>query len=369
VFSGKVFFLGGSTALEKLAPDVLAGDLSGILARESPAYLRPYVFPPLDLALISNWEEKVRVLAEQSARLPITVLGGVPSWLLILFQRLKEITGKDRIADVWPSLRLIIHGGVKFDPYRELFRREIGSDRVRFQDIYGCSEGYVAFEDPRYDLLRLVPDHGLFFEFVPVEELGKDRPTRHVAATVEVGVQYAVVLSTCAGLWGYVIGDTVAFERRDPPLLRFTGRTKYFLSAFGEHLINEEVEKAVTAAAAATGAAVVDFHVGPRFPAAPAELGRHLYLVEFAAPPKDLGKFAAELDAVLCRINDDYRAHRSGGTGMAAPEVKVVPRGGFADWMRSVGKLGGQHKLPRMDNSGALTGKLVAWLEGRRALE
>jgi hypothetical protein len=159
-----------------------------------------------------------------------------------------------------------------------------------------------------------------------------------------------------------VVGDTVAFERRDPPLLRFTGRTKYFLSAFGEHLINEEVEKAITTAAAATNAAVVDYHVGPLFPARPSELGRHLYLVEFARVPADLSQFRSELDLTLCRMNDDYRAHRNGGTGMDPPEIRPVPPGAFAEWMRAHGKLGGQHKLPRMDNSGQLTREMAEWL-------
>jgi hypothetical protein len=362
LFRGRLFFLGGSSDLERVAPDVLAGDLSGIATREVPAYLRPYSFPPLNLALLTNWEEKVRILAEHSANLPITMISGVPSWLLILFNRLKEITGKDRLIDIWPQLRLIIHGGVKFDPYRDLFRKEVGSDGVRFLETYPCSEGFVAFEDPRYDLLRLVPDHDIFFEFVPVDELGKDRPVRHTLVNLEVGTQYSVVLTTCAGLWSYVVGDTVAFERRDPPLLRFTGRTKYYLSAFGEHLISEEVEKAVTAAAAVTNAAVTDFHVGPLFPAQPAELGRHLYLVEFARFPVDVGQFRSELDLTLCRINDDYRAHRNGGTGLAEPEIRPVPRGAFADWMRAHGKLGGQHKLPRMDNTGELTSQMADWL-------
>ncbi len=367
LFRGRLFFLGGSTDLEQLAPGILAGDLSGIITREVPEYLRPYSFPTLDIALRTDWEEKVRLLAERSARLPITLVSGVPSWLLILFHQLKEVTGKDRLIDIWPQLRLVVHGGVKFDPYRELFRKEIGSDDVGFMDAYGCSEGFVAFEDPRYELLRLIPDHDIFFEFVPVEELGNGNPMRHTVADVEIGVQYAIVMTTCAGLWSYVVGDTVAFERRDPPLFRFTGRTKYFLSAFGEHLINEEVEKAVTTAAYATNAAVVDFHVGPLFPVQPSELGRHLYLVEFARVPVDLTQFRSELDTTLCRINDDYRAHRNGGTGMAPPEIRPVPPGAFADWMRAHGKLGGQHKLPRMDNSGELTRQMAGWIAERQA--
>ncbi|HEV3448874.1 MAG TPA: GH3 auxin-responsive promoter family protein, partial [Gemmataceae bacterium] len=211
--------------------------------------------------------------------------------------------------------------------------------------------------------LRLIPDHQIFFEFVPVAELGASRPTRHTAADVVPGVHYAVVLTTCAGLWSYVVGDTVCFECRDPPLLRFTGRTRYGLSAFGEHLISEEIERAVAQAAEATGTAVVDFHVGPVFPDTPGVPGRHRYLVEFAPDPSDVAEFARQLDATLGRLNEDYAAHRAGDLTMLAPEVWPVPRGGFAAWMRSRGKLGGQHKLPRMDNSGKMTEELNEYFQ------
>jgi hypothetical protein len=362
VFDGRIFFLGGSTDLQLLAPGVRAGDLSGIGACEVSSFLRPYTFPPLDIALLADWEKKLDLLAERSAALPITVLTGIPSWMLVLFDRLKRVTGRRHIADIWPALRLVVHGGTKFDPYQALFHNEIGSDAVRFLETYPCSEGFIAIEDPRFNLLRLLPDNGVFFEFVPVDELGKDRPTRHTTADLVPGVQYAVVLTTCAGLWSYVVGDTVCFERRDPPLLRFTGRTRYFLSAFGEHLISEEVERAVTRAAQTAGAAVSDFHVGPIFPPHPGAPGRHRYLVEFAHAPADIDRFSEELDGELCKLNEDYRAHRAGDLTMLAPEVWAVRSGGFADWLRSRGQLGGQHKVPRMDNTGRLTEELSRWV-------
>jgi hypothetical protein len=401
LFNGCLFFLGGSTDLQAVGsgqwavgskeqevrgqksevieqaasslptahcplPTVFAGDLSGIATREVPAVLRPYTYPPPDLALLSDWEEKLDRLAEQSARLPITLVSGVPSWLLVLFERLRERAGRERVAEVWPTLRVVVHGGTRFDPYRGLFRRLVG-DGVHFLETYPASEGFVAAEDPRYELLRLIPDHGVFFEFVPVRELGRDRPTRHTVADLVPGVQYAVVLTTCAGLWGYVLGDTVCFERRDPPLLRFTGRTRQFLSAFGEHLIGEEVERAVAQAAAAIGAEVVDFHVGPVFPGPIGAVGHHRYLVEFVRPPRDVRGFMRELDAALRRMNEDYRAHRAGDLTLRGPEVIPVRRGGFADWMRARGKLGGQHKVPRIDNSGQLTQELMDWFRGEAA--
>ena len=369
LFTGRMFFLGGSTDLQQLPlpqpgprpVTVLAGDLSGIAAREVPALLRPYSYPPLDLALMRDWQEKLDQLCDRSQHLPITLVSGVPSWLLVLFERLLQLTGRDKLIDVWPTLQVIVHGGTSFEPYRSLFRRIVGSDSVQFLETYPASEGFIAAEDPRYRSLRLIPDHQVFFEFVPVEDLGHTRPTRHTAAEVVPGLQYAVVLTTCAGLWSYVVGDTVCFERRDPPLLRFTGRTRYGLSAFGEHLISEEIEQAVARAAEATGAAVVDFHVGPVFPDTPGVPGRHRYLVEFAGNQPDLIEFARQLDDALGRLNEDYAAHRSGDLTMLAPEVWPVRRGGFAEWMRSRGKLGGQHKLPRMDNTGGLTQELSTY--------
>jgi hypothetical protein len=372
LLTGRLFFLGGSTDLVEPVPQnrkgtkpVLAGDLSGIVAREASPALRPFTFPPPELALLGDWDKKLDLLAEHAARLPITMLSGVPSWLLILFDRLKKVTGRDRIADIWPALRLVIHGGTRFDPYRSLFRRELG-DEVCLLDTYPASEGYIASEDPRHGLLRLLPDHDIFFEFVPMEDLKAERPTRHSIGQVEPGVQYAIVMTTCAGLWSYLPGDTVCFERRDPPLLRFTGRTRYFLSAFGEHLISEEVERAIAVAAEKSGSAVVDFHVGPVFPESPAAPGKHRFLVEFAGPSPDAGRFATSLDGELCKINEDYRAHRQGDLTLLAPEVRAVRAGGFADWMRSQGKLGGQHKVPRMDNTGQLTEQLGTFLlQGR----
>ena len=363
LFTGKFFFLGGSTDLRKQADSSLAGDLSGIAAKELYEFLRSYTFPPGEMTLITNWEEKVRKFAELSANEPITALSGIPAWMYVLFARLKEATGKKTVAEAWPELRLVIHGGTKFDPYRDLFKKEIGSDLVKFCEVYPCSEGFIATEDPRYGLLRIVPDHDIFFEFVPVDELSKENPTRHTLANVEVGVQYAVVLTSCAGVWSYLLGDTVAFEKRDPPLIRFTGRTKYFLSAFGEHLISEEVEKAVAHACEVCGVHQLNFHVGPVFPTQPGKPGHHLYLIEFADGSPDTKRFAQEIDEELSRINEDYAPHRHGDLAMLIPEVRVVRPGGFDEWMKARGKYGGQNKVPRMDNSGTMTRDMATWFQ------
>jgi hypothetical protein len=359
LFHGRMFFLGGSSDLERPAPGVLQGDLSGIVSKELSELLRPYTFPPLDLALEPDWDRKLEQLTARSLDEAITLVGGVPSWLLALFHRLLERSGKSTLSEVWPSLEVVVHGGVKFDPYRAAFAAVLGSPQIRLQETYPCSEGFIAFGDPATGLLRLVFDHGLFYEFVPLDELDAPRPTRHWLGNVQTGINYAIVLSTCAGMWGHIVGDTVRFESLVPPLISFTGRTRYSLSAFGEHLISEEIEAAVASAAAAAGASVRDWHVGPVFEGA---LGYHLYIVEFLEAPRDLCAFRTALDAELSRRNADYRAHRADGVGLPLPAVVVSRSGGFEGWMRRRGKLGGQHKVPRMDSAGALTRELVELL-------
>lgn len=361
LFHGRMFFLGGTTALETIAPGVQQGDLSGIAAVELSPLLRPYTFPPLDLALEANWDRKLDALANRCPHDQITLVSGVPSWLLMLFQRVLRETGKRTIGEAWPALEVVVHGGVKFDPYEEAFRAIIGRDDVRLQETYPCSEGFIGFGDPETGLLRLIVDHGIFYEFIPMSEYrsqGTDA-TRHWLGDAQTGVEYAIVVSTCAGMWAHLIGDTIRFESLNPPLFRFTGRTKYTLSAFGEHLINEEVEAAIAASSRATESTVRDWHVGPVFEGA---LGHHQYVVEFLGEPADPETFGRVLDEELQRRNDDYRAHRAERVGIPSPGIIVARSGAFESWMRRRGKLGGQNKVPRMDGSGELTRDLVGYV-------
>jgi len=370
-FTGKFFFLGGSTEFRKQADGSHAGDLSGIATKELVDVARPYTFPSLELSLIPDWETKLAKLTEAGIREKIAAVSGVPSWMLKLFDTVLQATGKRTLRDVWPELQLIVHGGTKFDSYRETFHSVVG-DGVDYCEVYPCSEGFIATEDPRYKLLRLVPDHDIFFEFIPIEyfqdgKLTTDKPTRHTLATVTPGVVYAVAVTTCAGLWSYLIGDTVRFESVQPPLLHFTGRIRNFLSAFGEHLIEEEVEKAIAVAAAVCGVRSKDHHVGPVFPTDPKVPGHHLYLIEFHdRPPADQQQFLTALDNELSRLNEDYAAHRLGNLTMMPPQLKLVPVGGFDAWMAARGKAGGQNKVPRMDNSGKMTYEIVSWLSAFR---
>jgi hypothetical protein len=363
-FGGKSFMLGGSTDLVEEAPGVFSGDLSGIAAKTLPGWAAGYAFPPPDLTYLTDWEEKVAKIADASLAESIRVLTGTPSWVLILLDHVAKLRAARGETALYPELKLFIHGGVNFAPYRQRFLDLFADQPVDMREVYPASEGFIAVADRGYgEGLKLSLDNGLFFEFVPLEELGSANPARHWAKTIEPGVNYAVVMSTCAGLFGYVIGDTVRFVDTKTPRLLITGRTSYMLSAFGEHLIGEEIERAVSEAAAALGAVVTDYSVGAEFPNEAGDLGGHLYIVEFEAepPPGMAVQFGARIDAALQAMNDDYRAHRAEGYGLKGPEVRVVPRGFFAAWMKSRGRLGGQNKVPRVINDETLWSGLKAF--------
>ena len=360
ILAGRNFVLGGSTDLRELAPGVRAGDLSGIAADQTPWWARLRYFPPRALETISDWEVKIERLAAASLDQDIRSISGTPSWMLLFFDKLAELrpdVGR-RLAGHYPDLELVIHGAVNFAPYRKIFGELLEGSRARTREVYVASEGFIAVAD-RGDGegLRLITDNGLFYEFVPLEELDRPAPTRHWLKDIEIGVNYAVVVTSCAGLWSYVLGDTVRFVDRAPPRLLITGRTSYTLSAFGEHLIDEEIETAIAAAAEAIGAAVTDYSVGALMPERAGELGQHLYIVEFADRVPDepaLDVFARTLDEALSATNEDYDAHRAGGYGLKPPRIHPVPPGGFAAWMKSRGQLGGQHKVPRIIADGEL---------------
>ena len=365
-FAGPTFMLGGSTALVEEAKGVFSGDLSAIAAKTLPFWAKPYAFPPNDLALLADWDQKLTRTAEASLTQNIRVLTGTPSWVLILLERMRALRDARGQASVpaFPALRLYIHGGVNFAPYRPRFEALFAEQDIDLREVYPASEGFIASADRGPgEGLKLSLDNGLFFEFVPVEELDSPNPTRHWAGNIQPDVNYAVVMTTCAGLFAYVIGDTVRFVDTKPPRLLITGRTSYMLSAFGEHLIGEEIEAAVTDAAAKIGADVTDFSVGALYAEREGELGGHLYIVEFGATPDEAARarFAGYIDDDLRRRNDDYRAHRADGHGLNAPRVHAVPPGTFAAWMASRGRAGGQNKVPRVINDRTLFDNLRAF--------
>ena len=364
LFAGRVFMLGGSTGLVRQAPGVFSGDISGIEAAAMPGWARLRYFPPRDLEGIADWQVKIGRFAERSLDTEISAIAGTPSWLLLFFERLAEIAGARRggaarrIADIYPELELLSHGGVAWAPYRDRFAALLEGSRAETREVYPASEGFFAIADGGDgEGMRLQLDAGIFYEFIPVDQLDTAHPDCRWVGDVEPGVNYALAVTTCAGLWRYLVGDTVTVVERDPPRVLVTGRTSYMLSAFGEHVIGAEVEQAVAAAARAIGATVNDFAAGSVHPEETGARGGHLYIVELGAERGENGlgaeqhaRFAQELDSTLCRLNDDYETHRAGGYGMDAPRVRFLPSGGFAAWMKSRGKLGGQNKVPRIVN-------------------
>jgi hypothetical protein len=364
IFDGKTFMLGGSTKLVPEAPGIWSGDLSGIAVKRMPFWARPYAFPKEEHALIPNWEEKAELMARTSLDEKIRALTGTPAWILMLLDRVRALRAeRGERGPEYPDLELLVHGGVNFAPYRARFERLFAGLDVDMREVYPASEGFIAIADRRYgEGLRLNLDHGLFFEFVPLEDLSSPNPRRHWIANVETGVNYAVVMSTCAGLWAYVIGDTVRFVDKNPPRILITGRTTYWLSGFGEHLLAEQIETGIAEAAAAIGADVTDYSVSAVY-----ERAGHLYVTEFAGGPPDqerLAQFAKTLDATLRRIVNDYDYYRKDGR-IVLPEIRPVPPGTFASWMKSRGKLGGQNKVPRIINDEALWGNLLRFVAER----
>jgi hypothetical protein len=355
---GKSFMLGGSTELLEEGPGRFSGDLSGIAAKTMPIWAKPYRFPATDLSLLKDWDEKLDVLAQRSRSEKIRVLTGTPIWLLLLFQRIEALganAGRNSV-NPFPDLQLLIHGGISYEPYKsriDPILERVGAAR---REVYPASEGFIAVADKNPgEGLRLILDNGLFFEFIPLSELGADNPTRHWVGNIETDLDYAIIISSCAGVFAYLIGDTVRFVDRDPPRLIITGRTSYMISAFGEHLIGEEVEAAVLAAATTANVEVLEFSMGPIFSHIDGAAGRHLYVIELdqsalSGQARDdlIERISNAIDEDLKIRNDDYIVHRGDGVAMGHPEVALVPPGSFADWMRKRGKLGGQHKVPRV---------------------
>lgn len=355
IFAGRSFVLGGSTELKEEASGIFSGDLSGISAKTLPFWAQSRFYPPADLALLKNWEEKIEIFSQRCLSENIRMISGVPSWMLIFFDRLFELhpEAEGRLVNLFPDLEMIVHGGVNFEPYYGRFKELLTGSSAELREVYPASEGFIAIADRGYrDGMRLNLDIGLFYEFVPLDELESANPTRHWIGTVQPDIQYAIVLTTCGGLWSYILGDTIRFVDTAVPRLLVTGRTSYYLSAFGEHLIADEIEDSISSAASTIDNRVLDYSVGPRFPQKERELGRHIYVVEFERYPssQEIELFIERLDTRLSERNEDYEAHRAEGYGLDLPEIIPVASGFFARWMKKRGKLGGQHKVPRIIN-------------------
>ena len=354
---GKMIFLQGSPKLAKTPGGVPLGRLSGIVAHHVPSYLQANRLPSWETNCIDDWETKVDAVVRETCTEDLRLVSGIPSWVQMYFERLLEHTGKATVREVFPNLSLFVHGGVAFGPYAERFRQLLGFDIARVE-LYPASEGFLAYQDaPGVEGMLLNVNDGIYFEFIPADRYFDDKPPRLTVGEVEVGVQYAVVLSTNAGLWGYDIGDTVKFVSLDPPRVVVTGRIKHFTSAFGEHVIAEEVEGAAQEAMEAHGGVITEFHVAPEV--APVEgLPYHEWVVAFETQPRDLAAFAATLDKALQSRNPYYKDLIQGAV-LRPAVVTSVPADRFKEAMRKRGKLGGQNKIPRLANDRAMADLLL----------
>jgi hypothetical protein len=349
LLTGKGLVIGGSHQINQLHEDVQYGDLSAVLLQNSPFWGHWLRTPDLSIALMDEWEEKIEALAQSTIQENVTSMAGVPTWLIVLLKRILEITGKETIKEVWPNLELYMHGGVSFVPYKAHFEKLIGAP-INYLEMYNASEGFFAAQDDiTVEGMLLMCEHGVFYEFMPIEEWGKEHPQTLQLDEVEIGKNYAPVITTNGGLWRYLIGDTIQFTSLEPYRVKVSGRLKHYMNAFGEEVIVDNTDKAIAMACKKTGAAVKDYTAAPVY-FSEAENGAHEWLIAFDRDPQSLPEFVYELDTALKQINSDYEAKRHKDIALRLPVVQAVPPQTFDNWLRHRGKLGGQHKVPRLSN-------------------
>ena len=359
LLTGKGLVVGGSHQISKLNNDIQFGDLSAVLMQNTPFWGQWIRTPELSVALLDEWENKIEQLAQITANENVTSLAGVPTWTLLLLKRILEIKEKKTINEVWPNLELYINGGVSFVPYKEQFDKILGT-KINYLEIYNASEGFIAGQQtPNDDGLLLFTEHGIFYEFMPVEEYGKPKPQTVGLKDVQLDKNYALVISTTGGLWRYIIGDTIKFTHLNPYKIKVTGRLKHYMNAFGEEVMVDNTDKAIAWAAAKTNAVVNDYTAAPVY-FSESSNGTHEWLIEFDVPPQNLQLFTTELDAALKTINSDYEAKRYKDIALRMPIVHAAKKGIFKEWLRSKGKLGGQHKVPRLSNERKVVEEILA---------
>ncbi|MDB0027202.1 GH3 auxin-responsive promoter family protein [Flavobacteriales bacterium] len=357
IVNGKMIFLQGSPELTKTG-DILTGRLSGIVAHHIPAYLTKNRLPSFETNCIDDWEMKVDEIVDETLPENMSLISGIPPWVQMYFEKLQKKTGKI-IKDIFPNFDLFIYGGVNYEPYRKAFEKLIGKkvDRI---ELYPASEGFIAYQDSQTEEgMLLCVNHGIFYEFIPSEEFFNKNPKRISLEDVKVGVNYVIILNTNAGLWGYNIGDTIKFVSINPYRIIVSGRIKHFTSAFGEHVIAEEVEKSLKETIEILTSEVNEFHVAPQVN--PEEgLPYHEWLIEFEKEPEDLNQFSVEMDKTLQKYNSYYKDLITGGI-LNPLKITPISKNGFREYMKSIGKLGGQNKVPRLANDREIADKLTAF--------
>ncbi|MFM7021564.1 MAG: GH3 auxin-responsive promoter family protein [Flavobacteriales bacterium] len=349
VFDGKCLILGGSREINHLNKNSYIGDLSAILVDNLPFLISKRRSPDKKTALMGNWEEKLERMSDIAIKENIRTLAGVPSWTLVFLKKVLEKTGKENIEEVWPEIEMFMHGGVKFDPYIEQYKKLFPSGKMKYLETYNASEGYfgLQLESKVRDMLLLL-DNGIFYEFIPLSEVDKEYPKVLPLYEVEINKAYAMIISTNAGLWRYALGDTIKFTSTTPYRFIILGRTKFCINAFGEELMIDNVEKAIQIVSEKLKVKINDYTAAPVF--MDKGSGAHEWVIEFEENPKDLNYFTESLDNALKTLNSDYEAKRYKNMVLHKPEVTTVARGTFYKWFKSKDKLGGQNKIPRLSN-------------------
>jgi hypothetical protein len=351
IFTGKSLVMGGSHQVNQLDNNSFYGDLSAVILKNLPVWAEFYRTPDISIALMENFEEKIERMAQLTIDENVTSIAGVPTWNIVLAKRILEITGKSNLLEVWPNLELYFHGAVSFSPYREQFKKLIPSDNFYYLETYNASEGFFGIQDQSdSEEMLLMLDYGIYYEFLPVENLFDEQPKTLNLSEVKLGENYALIISTNAGLWRYMIGDTIRFTSLSPYRIQITGRTKHFINAFGEEVIIDNAERALAIACQHTGAVIRDYTAAPIY-FSDQQSGGHEWIVEFEQRPSDKEFFVDLLDDTLRKINSDYDAKRFKDLALRRPLLHIAPDGTFYKWMKQRGKLGGQNKVPRLANN------------------
>ena len=363
LYKGKHLIVGGSSEVNQLSTDSYFGDLSAIIVKNLPWWAEIRRTPAKEIALMSEWEEKIEKMAQNTINDDVYILAGVPSWTMLLANRVLEITGKNNLKEIWPNLELFMHGGVSFKPYKAHFEKLISDSNMNYVETYNASEGFFGIQDiPGSDELLLMLDYGIFYEFIPMSEFKGVNSNNVVSLSeVEKGVNYAMVISTNGGLWRYILGDTIQFTSLFPFRFKITGRTKSFLNTFGEEVVVENAESAIAHACLKTNAQIRDFTVAPIY-MENNERGAHEWLIEFVNEPTDFSRFCQLLDENLREINSDYDAKRYKNMILDKPKIHQIPKGTFDRWLKSKDKLGGQNKIPRLLNERTIINEIQHFL-------
>lgn len=363
VFLGKSLTIGGTLETNPLNAEgnARAGDISAVIMHNLPIWAQFIRTPSLEVALMGEWEAKIDQMAIETMDENVTSIAGVPTWTILLIQKILALKKASNILEVWPNLEVFFHGAVAFGPYRKLFSELIPSPKMRYMETYNASEGFFGLQDQKdSDELLLLLDYGIFYEFIPMDEIEKKDPAVVSLKNIQIGKNYALVISTNGGLWRYKVGDTLKFTSSTPYRFHITGRTKHFINAFGEEVIVENAEKAIAFACNETGSTITNFTAAPIYFEATAAKGAHEWVIEFQKPPENLGLFGNLLDQHLRKINSDYDAKRHKDLALTLPIMHQAPEGVFQTWLSKKGKLGGQHKVPRLSNNREFIDEILA---------